>query len=64
MKVSLTLAFLAATFAVGQVKGQDAVKIGFITDLSGVYSDFEGKGGAVAMQMAIDDFGGKVPPIR
>jgi branched-chain amino acid transport system substrate-binding protein len=36
------------------------VKIGFITDMSSLYADVEGKNGAVAMQMAIDDFGGKV----
>ena len=40
---------------------QDApVKIGFITDMSSLYADVEGKNGAVAIQMAIDDFGGKV----
>ena len=38
----------------------DAVKIGFITDMSSLYADVEGKNGAVAIQMAIDDFGGKV----
>ncbi|MGE3993058.1 ABC transporter substrate-binding protein [Pseudorhodoplanes sp.] len=36
------------------------VKIGVLTDLSGVYSDFSGTGSVVATQMAIDDFGGKV----
>ena len=39
---------------------QDKVKIGFITDMSSLYADVEGKNGAVAIQMAIDDFGGKV----
>jgi branched-chain amino acid transport system substrate-binding protein len=38
---------------------QDAVKIGFVTDMSGLYADLEGKGGTAAIQMAIDDFGGK-----
>ena len=42
------------------VQAQDAVRIGYISDLSGVYLDVEGKGGAVALQMAIDDYGGKV----
>ena len=36
------------------------VKIGFITDMSSLYSDIDGKFGAMAIQMAIDDFGGKV----
>ncbi|WP_295852463.1 ABC transporter substrate-binding protein [uncultured Xylophilus sp.] len=39
---------------------QENVKIGFITDMSSLYADVEGKNGAVAIQMAIDDFGGKV----
>ena len=41
-------------------QAQDKVKIGFITDMSSLYADVEGKNGAVAIQMAIDDFGGKV----
>lgn len=39
---------------------QDKVRIGFITDMSSVYADVDGKGGALALQMAIDDFGGKL----
>ena len=41
------------------VHAQEKVKIGFITDMSSLYADVEGKNGAVAIQMAIDDFGGK-----
>ncbi len=61
---SLTLAL--CTWACGQQRRQaqfkepDKVKIGFITDMSSLYADVEGKNGAVAIQMAIDDFGGKV----
>jgi branched-chain amino acid transport system substrate-binding protein len=36
------------------------VKIGVINDQSGVYSDLSGKGGVLAAQMAIEDFGGTV----
>jgi branched-chain amino acid transport system substrate-binding protein len=36
------------------------VKIGFITDLSGVYSAVDGPGGVAAIKMAIADFGGSV----
>ncbi|HRM48253.1 MAG TPA: ABC transporter substrate-binding protein [Alicycliphilus sp.] len=43
-----------------QAQAQDKVKIGFITDMSSLYADVEGKNGALAIQMAIDDFGGKV----
>ncbi|MDQ0085375.1 MULTISPECIES: ABC transporter substrate-binding protein [Variovorax] len=55
-------ACLAATclMAVGAAQAQDKVKIGFITDMSSLYADVEGKNGALAIQMAIDDFGGKV----
>ena len=38
----------------------DSVKLGFITDLSGLYSDSDGQGGLEAIRMAIDDFQGKV----
>ena len=50
---------LAAAFA-SPAMAQDKVKIGFITDMSSLYADVEGKNGGVAIQMAIDDFGGKV----
>ncbi|MDT3677663.1 MAG: ABC transporter substrate-binding protein [Burkholderiaceae bacterium] len=36
------------------------LRIGVLTDMSGVYSDFSGNGSLVAVRMAIDDFGGKV----
>ena len=36
------------------------VKIGVLTDMSGVYSTLGGKGTQVAVEMAVKDFGGKV----
>ena len=45
--------------ASAQVSG-DVVRIGFITDISGLYSDIDGKGGVEAIKMAIADFGGTV----
>ena len=63
MKNSLTalsLAVAALALASGAAHAQEKVKIGFVTDLSSLYADLEGKGGATAIQMAIDDFGGKV----
>ena len=62
MKKALVLSAvsLAVAFATGAVQAQEKVKIGFITDMSSLYADVEGKGGATAIQMAIDDFGGKV----
>ncbi len=38
----------------------DVVKIGVLTDLSGLYSDLSGKGAVEAVKMAVEDFGGKV----
>ena len=38
----------------------DVVRIGVLTDMSGLYSDIGGQGSVTAAQMAIDDFGGKV----
>jgi branched-chain amino acid transport system substrate-binding protein len=38
----------------------DTIKIGFLTDLSGVYSDVDGNGGAEAIRMAIADMGGSI----
>ncbi len=59
LAVALGLAGLCAASAV-QAQDGNKVKIGFITDMSSLYADVEGKNGAVAIQMAIDDFGGKV----
>ena len=38
----------------------DTVKIAFVTDMSGPYSDFDGVGGLDAIRRAVADFGGKV----
>ena len=57
---ALALMLGAAGLATSAGHAQDKVKIGFITDMSSLYADVEGKNGAVAIQMAIDDFGGKV----
>ncbi len=56
LAVLMATACLLATSA----QAQDKVKIGYISDMSGLYADLEGKHGATAIQMAIDDFGGKV----
>src|SRR6476620_2076095 len=57
---AMTLAVAATALACGAAQAQEKVKIGFVTDMSSLYSDVEGKNGAMAIQMAIDDFGGKV----
>jgi branched-chain amino acid transport system substrate-binding protein len=38
----------------------DVIRVGFITDLSGVYADIDGPGGVEAIKMAIADAGGQV----
>lgn len=59
-RTSLALAAAFVTMsAQAQISG-DVVKIGFITDLSGVYSDVDGNGGAEAIRMAIADMGGAI----
>jgi branched-chain amino acid transport system substrate-binding protein len=45
--------------AQAQISG-DTIKIGMITDLSGVYADIDGNGGAEAVRMAIADMGGAI----
>ena len=47
--------------AQGQKLSDNAIRIGFITDMSGVYADIDGSGGVTAIQMAIDDFKAKNP---
>ena len=59
-KPGLHRTLLGDGLATSAAHAQDKVKIGFITDMSSLYADVEGKNGAVAIQMAIDDFGGKV----
>ncbi|QAU35921.1 ABC transporter substrate-binding protein [Janthinobacterium sp. 17J80-10] len=51
------MAFAAPASA--QISG-DTVKIGLITDMSGVYADVDGPNGAEAVRMAIADFGGTI----
>ncbi|CAN5117890.1 ABC transporter substrate-binding protein [soil metagenome] len=57
---ALTVAAFASTGVSAQTISGDTVKIGFITDLSGVYSDIDGPGGVEAIRMAIADMGGTV----
>jgi len=62
-KLSAACALAAATFvsagAQAQISG-DVIKIGFITDMSGLYSDLDGPAGVEAIKMAIADAGGAV----
>lgn len=47
----------------GQDSGKltnDVLRIGVLTDISGVYADISGKGAVEAVKMAVEDFGGKM----
>jgi len=55
--IALAAILCAFGSAHAQISG-DTIKIGFITDMSGVYSDIDGQGGAEAIRMAIADAGG------
>ncbi|MGI4848486.1 MAG: ABC transporter substrate-binding protein [Janthinobacterium lividum] len=63
---TISVAVLAAVAGFGlslpasaQISG-DTIKIGFITDMSGLYTDIDGQGGAEAIRMAIADMGGAI----
>ena len=57
--VSTLCALGAVLPAQAQVSG-DVIKIGMITDTSGLYADIDGNGGAEAVKMAIADMGGAI----
>jgi len=48
-----------AAMAQGKLSG-DSVKIGVLTDMSGVYADYGGPGAVAAAKLAVQDFGGKM----
>jgi branched-chain amino acid transport system substrate-binding protein len=59
----LTLSFLVLFWAFGQPPahaGSDAVKIGVLNDLSGVYADLGGAGSVAAAEIAVEEFGPNV----
>jgi branched-chain amino acid transport system substrate-binding protein len=62
-KISTACALAATTLfgasAHAQISG-DVIKIGFITDMSGLYADLDGPAGAEAIRMAIADMGGAI----
>jgi len=57
-----TAAGLAATAPALHAQGisDDVIRIGFITDMSSVYSDLDGPAGVQAIRMAIADAGGEI----
>jgi branched-chain amino acid transport system substrate-binding protein len=57
--VTLAAAGTLSTAAHAQISG-DVIRIGIITDMSGLYSDIDGPAGVEAIKMAIADFGGSI----
>ena len=57
-----TLAFAMALGFAGaaSAQGSGPIKIGMITDMSGVYADIDGPAGVEMVKWAVQDFGGKV----
>ena len=58
--VSFVSAVLALSAGAHAQISDSVVKIGVINDQSGVYSDLSGRGGVLAAEMAVEDFGGTV----
>ena len=59
MSATLLCALVLPTQASAQIS-DDVIKIGFATDMSGIYADIDGPGGVQAVKMAIADFGGQI----
>ena len=61
--LTLVAALVTALAPAAQAQVSDGVvRIGVLTDLSGLYSDVAGKGAVIATQMAVDDFLAKEKP--
>ena len=61
--LALAMTGVAALAIAGSASAQmsgDVIRIGFITDMSGLYADIDGPGGAEAIKMAIADMGGAI----
>jgi len=56
------IAVLSASIGAAQAQtlSNDVLRIGVLTDISGVYADISGKGAVEAVKMAVEDFGGKM----
>jgi branched-chain amino acid transport system substrate-binding protein len=57
--VALATMFGASSPATAQISG-DVIKIGLITDMSGLYSEIDGQGGVEAVRMAVAEMGGAI----
>jgi branched-chain amino acid transport system substrate-binding protein len=67
MRSARYLTILAVTLASSSVYAQytdGVIKIGVLTDMSGLFADTTGPGSVVAAKMAVQDFGGSVKGIK
>jgi branched-chain amino acid transport system substrate-binding protein len=68
MKRKLLVSAIAAALSTGMMMAHaqqgklsgDTVKIGVLTDMSGLYADYGGPGAVAAAKLAVQDFGGKM----
>ncbi len=61
MRRSIRYLALAAGLALAGPAAAETVRLGLLTDMSGVFSDFSGRGSVVAAQLAIEDFHAATP---
>ncbi len=57
---ALALGLAFAGPAVAQEKADGPIRIGVLTDMSGLFADISGPGAVAAVRMAVEDFGGKL----
>ncbi|HWL27617.1 MAG TPA: ABC transporter substrate-binding protein [Burkholderiaceae bacterium] len=57
---SLLVTGATVTTSASAQYSDDALRIGLVTDMSGLYSDLDGAGGVEALKMAIEDQGGQI----
>src|SRR6516162_2979948 len=60
MKLTVLSFGVALLFPSSVIAQTDAIRLGVLNDMSGVYSDDQGPGSLLAAQMAVEDFGGSV----
>jgi len=56
---TVAVATMLAASAQAQISG-DTIKVGLITDMSGLYADIDGPAGVEAIKMAVAEFGGAI----
>jgi branched-chain amino acid transport system substrate-binding protein len=61
-KIVSALSVLICAPALAQTS--DAVRIGVLADMAGVYSDDQGPGSVVGAQLAVEDYGGKAARLK